>query len=220
MKSFRLSGMNRFTKPPLIAPVLVRTRVLLGGISTHNQCTRAVVHASAQHSLAGNRKAVARTGTEESSGGTSSIDFWASKKVWTRSSVNTFRCLVGCTTGDFATMWYLQSAYPELGTAMTMGLSMAAGITTSIILETALLHWGKDSLPWKAAIRTATGMSMISMLAMEAAENAVDYSLTGGCVDFGSPYFWSAAALASVAGFLVPLPYNYFRLRKYSKSCH
>ena len=97
---------------------------------------------------------------------------------------------------------------------------MAAGITTSIVLETTLLHLGRDSLPWNAAFRTATGMSMISMLAMEVTENAVDYSLTGGTVDFASPYFWSAAGAAIVAGFLVPLPYNYYRLRRYNKSCH
>lgn len=97
---------------------------------------------------------------------------------------------------------------------------VAAGISTSIILETALMHWGKDSLPWKNAVQTATGMSMISMLAMEMTENVVDYGLTGGSVDFESVYFWSAATIAMGAGFLVPLPYNYFRLRKYNRACH
>jgi len=89
-----------------------------------------------------------------------------------------------------------------------------------MILETTLLHLGRDRLPWKVAAKTATGMSMISMLAMEAAENTVDYTLTGGCVDVGSPYFWMAAGLSALAGFLVPLPYNYFRLRAYRMSCH
>ncbi|KIW30203.1 uncharacterized protein PV07_05962 [Cladophialophora immunda] len=146
--------------------------------------------------------------------------FWVSIPTWKRSSVNTLRCLIGCTTGDFSAMWYLQSAYPELGTVTTMGLSMSAGIMSSIVLETTLLRFGRDRLPWNVAARTATGMSMISMLAMEVAENTVDYTLTGGCVDLGSPYFWTAAGSAAVAGFLVPLPYNYFRLKKYSKSCH
>ncbi|KIW94989.1 uncharacterized protein Z519_04969 [Cladophialophora bantiana CBS 173.52] len=117
-------------------------------------------------------------------------------------------------------MWYLQSAHPELGTVTTMGLSMAAGIMTSILLETALLHLGRDRLTLRVAARTATGMSMISMFAMEVAENAVDYGLTGGCVDLESPYFWVAAATSALAGFLVPLPYNYFRLRAHRKSCH
>ncbi|OAL22049.1 hypothetical protein AYO20_11285 [Fonsecaea nubica] len=173
--------------------------------------------------------------------------FWTSKAIWTRSAINTFRCLVGCTSGDFSTMWYLQSAYPELDNVATMSVSsesmarntpytpllqldrpnyadqthlVTAGIMTSILLETTLLHFGRDRLLWKSAARTATGMSMISMLAMEAAENVIDYSLTGGCVDFESPYFWMAAGTSAVAGFLFPLPYNYFRLRAYRKSCH
>jgi hypothetical protein len=91
---------------------------------------------------------------------------------------------------------------------------------TSILLETTLLRFGQDRLPWKIAAKTATGMSMISMMAMEVAENTVDYSLTGGCVDLGSSYFWMAAASSALAGFLVPLPYNYFRLRAFRKSCH
>lgn len=97
---------------------------------------------------------------------------------------------------------------------------MAAGITTSLLLETVLLHRGKDRLPLGVAAKTAAGMSMISMLTMEAAENAVDYYLTGGVVCFESPAFWAAAAASIVAGFLAPLPYNYARLRKYGKSCH
>jgi hypothetical protein len=87
-------------------------------------------------------------------------------------------------------------------------------------LETILLHQGRDQLPWKAAAKTAAGMSLISMLAMESAENAVDYLLTGGAVELGSARFWLAAAASVVAGFLTPLPYNYARLRKYNKSCH
>lgn len=97
---------------------------------------------------------------------------------------------------------------------------MASGITTSILLETALLRWGRDRLPWTVAARTATGMSTISMITMELAENAVDYHLTGGLVQFDSPAFWGAALLSVSAGFLAPLPYNYLRLRKYGKSCH
>ena len=58
------------------------------------------------------------------------------------------------------------------------------------------------------------------MVAMELAENVVDYSLHGGLVDLASLSFWTSAACAAVAGFLFPLPYNYFRLRMYGKSCH
>ncbi|KAK5078747.1 hypothetical protein LTR64_002837 [Lithohypha guttulata] len=117
-------------------------------------------------------------------------------------------------------MWFLQSSYPQLGIGLIMLLSMSAGISSSMALETILLHRGRDQLPWKVAAKTATGMRLISMLAMEVAENVVDYLLTGGTVELGSAPFWLAAGAAIVAGFLTPLPYNYIRLRKYNKSCH
>lgn len=97
---------------------------------------------------------------------------------------------------------------------------MTSGIATSLLLETTLLRLGRDRLSWAAAAKTATGMSMISMVTMEAAENAVDLHLTGGMVQFDSPAFWSAAVLSVAAGFLAPLPYNYIRLRRYGKACH
>lgn len=93
-------------------------------------------------------------------------------------------------------------------------------MTTSIILETILLRQGVDQLSWPMAARTAMGMSMVSMVAMEAAENIVDYHLTGGVVALGDPKFWMAAAVSMTAGYLAPLPYNYHRLKKYGKACH
>lgn len=98
--------------------------------------------------------------------------------------------------------------------------AVVSGITTSITLETTLLRHGVDQLSWPIAVRTAMGMSMVSMVAMEAAENIVDYHLTGGVVALGDPQFWMAAVLSTGAGFLAPLPYNYLRLRKYGKACH
>lgn len=97
---------------------------------------------------------------------------------------------------------------------------MASGITSSVVLETVLLRRGPDNLSWKKALQTAMGMSMVSMVAMELAENAVDYHLTGGMISFEDPKFWVAAMLSIGAGFLAPLPYNYARLRKYGKACH
>ncbi|EGU81351.1 hypothetical protein FOXB_08153 [Fusarium oxysporum f. sp. conglutinans Fo5176] len=140
-----------------------------------------------------------------------SRDFWTLKSAWKRASVNTTRCLIGCTVGDFAAMWFLQAYYPGL---------MASGVSTSILLETVMLRIGRDGLTWLTAMRTAVGMSLISMLTMEAAENAVDYYLTGGQVALDDPSFWLAALVSIAAGFLAPLPYNYARLRKYGKACH
>ncbi|KAG5657927.1 hypothetical protein KAF25_007960 [Fusarium avenaceum] len=146
--------------------------------------------------------------------------FWASRPTWKRASVNTTRCLVGCTVGDFTAMWVLQAYYPELSMAIVMPISMASGISSSILLETVMLRIGRDGLSWLTAARTAIGMSFISMLTMEAAENAVDYYLTGGQVALNDPAFWVAALVSIAAGFMAPLPYNYARLRKYGKACH
>jgi hypothetical protein len=102
----------------------------------------------------------------------------------------------------------------------TMLTSMASGLLTSITLETLFLRYGKDHLAFQEALRTALGMSLVSMLAMETVSNAVDWHLTGGLVSLGDPSFWGAAAVATGAGFLAPLPYNYVRLRKYGIACH
>lgn len=83
-----------------------------------------------------------------------------------------------------------------------------------------MLRRGADNLSWPMAARTAMGMSMVSMIAMELAENVVDYHLTGGIVALHDPSFWAAAVVSVGAGFLAPLPYNYIRLKKYGKACH
>lgn len=101
-----------------------------------------------------------------------------------------------------------------------MAVAMASGLTTSMLLETVLLRYGRDKLAWPTAAKTAAGMSFISMLTMEAVQNLVDYHLMGGTVAFDSPAFWGAAVISMSAGFLAPLPYNYLRLRKYGKACH
>lgn len=55
------------------------------------------------------------------------LDFWASKPTWRRASVNTLRCLVGCTAGDFSAMWYLQASQPDLGMGAIMAISSTSG---------------------------------------------------------------------------------------------
>jgi hypothetical protein len=148
------------------------------------------------------------------------LEFWSSSSAWRRAAINTFRCLVGCTAGDFSAMWYLQSFYPDIGIGSIMAISMASGLATSITLETFLLRYGKDRFVFLTALKTALGMSLVSMLSMEAVTNIVDYHLTGGIVAFNDPSFWGAALLSMGAGFLAPLPYNYVRLRKFGKACH
>ncbi|KAI0535126.1 hypothetical protein GGR58DRAFT_480237 [Xylaria digitata] len=149
-----------------------------------------------------------------------SLSFWMSAPVWRRSAVNTLRCLIGCTSGDFSAMWFLQTSYPEISIGVIMSIAMISGLTTSMLLETALLRYGRDELSWSNAAQTAAGMSFISMLTMEATQNIVDYHLTGGAVAFDSPAFWAAAVISMGAGFLAPLPYNYLRLKKHGRPCH
>ena len=50
---------------------------------------------------------------------------------------------------------------------------------------------------------------------MEIAINIVDYSYTGG-----SKLDLIALPLMLISGFLTPLPYNYWRLKKYGKTYH
>ncbi|KAG2181332.1 hypothetical protein INT43_008915 [Umbelopsis isabellina] len=141
-----------------------------------------------------------------------SSEFWSDPTTWQRTRVNTFRCLIGCTTGDFSSMWYLQLYHPDVAPVTCMAISMAAGITTSLALETVLLRRSMG-VTHTAAFKTALGMSFVSMLAMEATENAVDWYFTGGQVMLQDPKFWVAAAASAAAGYIVPLPYNYWRLR-------
>ena len=64
------------------------------------------------------------------------------------------------------------------------------------------------------AFKTAIGMSLISMIAMEAAMNIVDVMVTGG-----AKINLAVLPLMLTAGFLAPLPYNYWRLKALGKAC-
>lgn len=125
---------------------------------------------------------------------------------------NTAACLLGCALGDIGTIWVCQLAGVTWPVWQIMGLAMVNGIATSFALETVLLV---RLMPLRAAVRTAFGMSLLSMLGMEVAMNAVDILLTGG-----ARLTWWVIPPMLAAGFLVPLPYNYWRLRVLGKSCH
>jgi len=97
-------------------------------------------------------------------------------------------------------------------TMSIMMLAMMNGLITSIMLETYILSKQMDL---KLALRTAFGMSFISMIAMEAAMNITDVMLTGGA----ELNVW-VVPIMLIAGFITPWPYNYWRLKKYNVSCH
>lgn len=142
-------------------------------------------------------------------------EFWKSRPVWRRAAANTLRCLVGCSLGDLSALYLLQTHAAALPVAATVATACAAGIGTSLALETVVLR-ATEGFAWPLAARTAWNMSLVSMIAMELAENAVEIGLSGGVGCF------SLAALppALLAGFLAPLPYNYYMIRKHGRSCH
>ena len=94
-----------------------------------------------------------------------------------------------------------------------MTIAIINGIITSIILETIILI--KQNFTFKNAFKTAVGMSLISMISMEAAMNLTDYLLTGGAM-----LTWWVIPIMLIVGFVTPWPYNYWRLKKSNQGCH
>jgi len=93
---------------------------------------------------------------------------WSCKHTWRRASNNTLWCLIGCSIGDFGTIFYFQNIEHSWTVSAVMVLAIINGLITSVILETIIL----------------------------------------------------AKQMTLKAGFVVPLPYNYWRLKKFNKSCH
>ena len=138
---------------------------------------------------------------------------WNCRHTWKKSSQNTAWCLLGCSIGDFGTILFFQLSgilFPVLG---IMILAIINGLITSIILETVILI--RQNFSINNAIKTAFGMSFISMISMEIAMNLTDYIITGGAV-----LNWYVVPVMLFVGFITPLPYNYYKLKKYNISCH
>ena len=137
---------------------------------------------------------------------------WNVKSTWTQASKNTLWCLIGCSIGDFGTIFFFQTtkiAFPMLG---IMILAVINGLITSIMLETFILS---RQMALNLAFKTAIGMSLISMISMEVSMNVADLVLTGGAM-----LVWWALPIMWIVGFLTPLPYNYWRLQALNKACH
>jgi len=100
----------------------------------------------------------------------------------------------------------------DISTLNIMILAIINGLITSVILETIILL---KQMSFKQALTTALGMSLISMISMEVAMNLTDYLITGGAV-----LNLTVIPIMLIAGFITPLPYNYWRLKKYNKNCH
>jgi hypothetical protein len=138
---------------------------------------------------------------------------WGCKHSWRASAKNTMWCVIGCSIGDFGTILFFQLSkipFPVLG---IMTLAIINGLLTSIMLETYILM--KQKFDFISALKTACGMSFISMVSMEISMNATDYFLTGGAM-----LTWWVVPIMLMVGFLTPWPYNYWRLKKFNQACH
>ncbi|MDA9807585.1 DUF4396 domain-containing protein, partial [Alphaproteobacteria bacterium] len=101
---------------------------------------------------------------------------WSCNHTWLQASKNTSWCLLGCCIGDFGTIAFFQFMEILWPVPLIMTLAIVNGIITSIILETIILS---KQMLLKLAFKTAIGMSLVSMVSMEAAMNLTDYILTG-----------------------------------------
>lgn len=137
---------------------------------------------------------------------------WHCLPTWRRASYNTMWCLIGCSIGDFGTIAFFQFTGIGWPVLAIMSLAILNGLLTSILLETIILS---RQMVLKLAFKTAIGMSLISMISMESAMNITDVLLTGGAM-----LTWWVIPFMLLAGFITPLPYNYWRLKALGKACH
>ena len=137
---------------------------------------------------------------------------WYCMHTWLQASKNTLWCLLGCCIGDFGTIGFFQFMEIAWPVSLIMTLAIINGIITSIILETIILS---KQMLFKLAFKTAIGMSLVSMVSMEAAMNLTDFILTGGAI-----LTWWVIPFMLFSGFITPLPYNYWRLKALGKACH
>ena len=145
---------------------------------------------------------------------TSSDNFnWSCKNTWKVSAKNTLWCLLGCSIGDFGTILFFQLTKIPFAVIGIMILAIINGLITSIILETIILL--KQKFNFSEALKTALGMSFISMISMEITMNLVDYILVGD-----AKLTWWVIPFMLTAGFLTAWPYNYWRLKKFNETCH
>ena len=138
---------------------------------------------------------------------------WKCKHTWKKSAKNTLWCVIGCAIGDFGTIFFFQINQILFPILAIMILAIINGLITSILLETVILI--RQGFSFYGALKTASGMSLISMLSMEITMNTTDYVLTGGAI-----LTWWVIPIMLIVGFLTPWPYNYWRLKKYGINCH
>ncbi len=144
---------------------------------------------------------------------TKSFD-WKCRDSWKMSAKNTFWCLIGCAIGDNLTILYFQRFSPKVAMWLIMLLASLGGLISSISLETIIML---KQMPFKESIKTAFGMSIISMLMMETVANLTSIVLVGGN---RLMLTWGSLIPSWFLGFLSAWVYNYYKLKRYGTSCH
>ena len=144
---------------------------------------------------------------------TTSTYHWTCKHTWIKSAKNTLWCLIGCSIGDFGTILFFQFTQISFPVIAIMILAIINGLITSIILETFVLI--RQGFSFNGALKTASGMSLISMVSMEITMNLTGYIFTGEAI-----LTWWVIPIMLIIGFLTPWPYNYWRLKKFGINCH
>lgn len=139
---------------------------------------------------------------------------WRCRHSWKKSAINTAWCLLGCSIGDNLTILWFQWFSAHTAIWLIMASAMMMGLLTSISLETFILL---KQIQFKQALRTALGMSFISMLMMEAAANISSILFMGGNRLIIS---WKTIIPSWLIGYLSAWVYNYYKIKKYGKSCH
>tara|TARA_Y100001968_G_scaffold309519_1_gene329379 strand:+ start:69 stop:566 length:498 start_codon:yes stop_codon:yes gene_type:complete len=137
---------------------------------------------------------------------------WNCRQTWIASSKNTLWCLFGCSIGDLGTIAFFQFFQIFWNPFLIMSLAIVNGLITSIALETFILS---RQMQFLSAFKTAIGMSFLSMVSMELAMNITDLLITGGAI-----LTKEVIPIMLLAGFLTPLPYNYWRLKSLGRACH
>ena len=138
---------------------------------------------------------------------------WSCKHTWQKSAKNTMWSVIGCPIGDCGTILFFQLSQIPFPVTGIMILAIINGLLTSIMLETFILI--RQNFKFMNALKTACGMSLISMVSMEISMNLTDYYLTGGA----QLTYW-VVPIMLMMGFLTPWPYNYWRLKKFGITCH
>ena len=102
---------------------------------------------------------------------------WRCLDTWKVSSKNTVVCLIGCMSGDLTAWYYLNTYFATWPILLIMFIAVVCGLCTSVLLETCILL---RQMSFPRALKTAFGMSVFSMLAMEVAANSVAYFFSHG----------------------------------------